>query len=84
MEKHEVVCNVIVAMTVSFQLDYLYEANKLGVAEKIVDTALNGSGIWDTRRVLGVSATTVIAYLKKLTPQQSHQFPSANLIIKLG
>jgi len=38
MEKHEGICNVIVAMTVSFQLNYLYEANKLGVAEKIVDT----------------------------------------------
>ena len=47
-----------------FQLKYLYEANKPGVAEKIVDMALNGSGVRDTSRVLGISVTTVIAHLK--------------------
>lgn len=47
-----------------FQFDYLYEANKLGVTEKIVEMALNGSGVRDTGSVLGVSVTTVIAHLK--------------------
>lgn len=30
--------------------------------------AMNGSGVRDTSRVLGVSVTTVIAHLKKLKP----------------
>lgn len=30
--------------------------------------ALNGSGVRNTSRVLGVSTTTVMAHLKKLTP----------------
>ena len=47
-----------------FQKDYLYEANKEGVAEKIIEMAMNGSGVRDTSRVLGVSITTVIAPLK--------------------
>ena len=47
-----------------FQLDYLYEANKPGVVEKISDMAMNGSGVRDTGRVLGISVTTVIAHLK--------------------
>ena len=55
-----------------FQLDYLYEANQPGVAEKIVDMALNGSGIRDTGRVLGISTTTVIAHLKKTCSPNRH------------
>ncbi len=47
-----------------FQLDYLYEANKLGVTDKISDMAMNGSGVRDTGRVLGISVTTVVAHLK--------------------
>ena len=49
----------------TFQSDYAYEARKPGVKEKIVDMALNGSGIRDTARVLKVSATTVIQTIKK-------------------
>ncbi len=41
-----------------FQLDYLYEANKLGITDKITEMALNGSGVRDTGRVLGISITT--------------------------
>ncbi len=48
-----------------FQSDYLYEGNKPGVGDKIVDMAMNGSGVRDTGRVLGISVTTVIARLKK-------------------
>ena len=48
-----------------FQLDYRYEGHKQGVPEQIVAMALNGSGVRDTSRVLGVSTTTVVAHLKK-------------------
>lgn len=47
-----------------FQLNYRNEANKVGVPDKIVEMALNGSGIRDTARVLGVSKNTVLAHLK--------------------
>ena len=37
----------------------------LNSAEKIVDMTLNGSGVRDIVRVLGVSSATVIKVLKK-------------------
>ncbi|MFM2318313.1 MAG: hypothetical protein RLZZ215_934 [Pseudomonadota bacterium] len=49
----------------SFQAAYHYEDNKAATPEKIVEMAMNGSGVRDTSRVLGVSITTVIAHLKK-------------------
>lgn len=39
-------------------------ANKPGAHERIVDMAMNGSGVRDTGRVLGVSPTTVVSHLK--------------------
>jgi transposase-like protein len=39
------------------------------VKRQIVDMALNGSGIRDTARVLGVSPTTVLTTLKKKGPR---------------
>ena len=53
-----------------FQQEYLYEANKEGVAEKIIEMAMNGSGVRDTSRVLGISITTVIAHLKNAPLRQ--------------
>lgn len=47
-----------------FQLEYVYEANKPGVTDKISTMAMNGSGVRDTGRVLGISITTVIVHLK--------------------
>ena len=47
-----------------FQQAYLYEANKEGVAEKIIERAMNGSGVRDTSRVLGINITTAITPLK--------------------
>ena len=41
-------------------------ANRDGIPETIVEMAINGSGVRDTSRVLGVSITTVIAHLKKI------------------
>ena len=50
-----------------FQLHYRYEANKPGVTDKIVEMAMNGSGIRDTGRVLGISTNTVMSHLKNST-----------------
>ncbi len=58
-----------------FQLDYRYEANKPGVTDKIIEMAMNGSGVRDTGRVLGISMNTVIAHLKNARHPQSHRFP---------
>jgi transposase-like protein len=49
----------------TFQLSYTNRANEAGVKEAIVEMALNGSGIRDTARVLGVAKNTVSAHLKK-------------------
>ena len=49
-----------------FQLEYKYEARKPGVADRIEDMAMNGSGTRDTARVLGVDKNTVTRHLRKL------------------
>ena len=59
-----------------FQLEYRYEANKPGVTDKISEMAMNGSGVRDTSRVLGISITTVIAHLKNSTHRRSRPIPS--------
>ena len=46
-------------------LDYNYKACAYGVTEKIVEMAINGSGIRDTARVLKINKNTVINTLKK-------------------
>lgn len=61
-----------------FQDTYRYEANKPGVTDKIVDMAMNGSGVRDTSRVLGISVNTVIAHLKNSPHRASHRSPSTN------
>ncbi len=38
------------------------------IKQKIIDMALNGSGIRDTARVLGVSMNTVMSEIKKRKP----------------
>jgi transposase-like protein len=49
----------------TFILDYSYNGALPETKTRIVDMALNGSGVRDTARVLGVSQTTVIKELKK-------------------
>lgn len=49
----------------TFILDYQYQGRLPEVKRKIIDMALNGSGIRDTARVLEISTTTVIKELKK-------------------
>ena len=49
----------------SFQLNYTKLAYQPGMKEKVVDMALNGSGIRDTARVLKINMNTVMSTLKK-------------------
>jgi insertion element IS1 protein InsB len=46
-------------------LDYSYNGALPEVKARVIDMALNGSGIRDTARVLEISPTTVIRELKK-------------------
>jgi len=52
----------------TFILDYSYNGYFPEVKKKIIDMALNGSGIRDTARVLKISPSTVISELKKKNP----------------
>ncbi|SKA91335.1 InsA N-terminal domain-containing protein [Thiothrix eikelboomii] len=65
-----------------FQREYLYEANKPGVTDKISDMAMNGSGVRDTGRVLRISVTTVIAHLKNSSHPPSHRSRSMKPVTK--
>jgi transposase-like protein len=49
----------------TFILEYCYRGRLPEVKRQIVDMALNGSGIRDTARVLGISKDTVLSELKK-------------------
>jgi transposase len=49
----------------TFQLHYRQKVHEPGVRAKITDMALNGSGVRDTARVLGISPQTVMGELKK-------------------
>ena len=57
--------------TITFMLKYRNKAYEPDIKEKIIDMALNGSGIRDTARVLGISKATVISTLKKSTIKSS-------------
>ena len=43
----------------SFQLVYTHKAHEPGIKERVIDMALNGSGIRDTARVLKINMNTV-------------------------
>ena len=49
----------------TFLLEYSRNGDLPEIKQKIIDMALNGSGIRDTARVLGISMNTVISELKK-------------------
>jgi insertion element IS1 protein InsB len=53
----------------TFILSYKSQGRLPGIAGKIVDMAMNASGIRDTARVLGISPTTVIGKLKGQEPK---------------
>ena len=48
----------------TFQLDYVYGAYNPGVKEKIIDMAMNSSGVRETGRVLKIGYNTVLRTLK--------------------
>jgi transposase len=54
-----------------FKTEYIYRAYESGVKEQIAEMAVNGSGIRDTARVLGLGKGTVISELKKSPPRWS-------------
>lgn len=54
-----------------FVQDYSYRGYRPEVKQQITEMALNGSGIRDTARVLGISPTTVIEALKKISPPEA-------------
>ncbi|AOM40756.1 IS1-like element transposase [Xenorhabdus hominickii] len=52
----------------TFQLNSRYNGHKPDMKEKVINMAMNGSGVRDTGRVLGIGINTVIRTLKN-----SHQ-----------
>jgi insertion element IS1 protein InsB len=58
-------CNDMDCDKQTFLLDYSRRGDILEIKQKIIDMALNGSGIRETARVLGVSMNTVMSELKK-------------------
>jgi len=51
--------------TKTFMLDYRYKAYEPGIKERVVEMAVNSSGVRDTARVLKISKGAVISTLKK-------------------
>ena len=49
----------------TFILDYTNRGYLPSVKRQIIDLALNGSGVRDTARVLGISTATILTELKK-------------------
>ena len=58
-------CNNTNCKRKTFILNYTDKGRLPDVKDKIIKMAMNGSGIRNTARVLGISATTVISELKK-------------------
>ncbi len=63
--KQRYLCQKPDCPTQTFILDYDYQGYLPEVKKRLLDMALNGSGIRDTARVLELSPTTVIRELKK-------------------
>jgi insertion element IS1 protein InsB len=57
----------------TFILNYSYQGRLPEVKQRIVEMALNGSGIRDTARVLKISPSTVIEELKKRAKPKGSQ-----------
>jgi transposase-like protein len=65
--KQRFLCKDIACEGETFIRDYSEKGRLLETKQKILEMALNGSGIRDTARVLGISTATVINELKKRT-----------------
>lgn len=64
--KQRYLCQQADCPTQTFILDYDYQGYLPEVKKRIIDMALNGSGIRDTARVLEISPTTVITQVRQL------------------
>ena len=58
-----------------FQLEYTDQGRLPQTKRQIVDMAMNGSGIRDTARVLGIGTGTVTRELKKRNPNSALLIP---------
>ncbi len=63
--KQRYLCQNEACMHRTFICDYSYRAYLPEVKRQMIDRAVNGSGIRDTGRVLGVGKDTVLRALKK-------------------
>ena len=63
--KQRFLCRDMTCQCQTFIQDYSEKGRLPEVKQQIIDMALNGSGVRDTSRVLGISTTTVINELKK-------------------
>ena len=63
--KQRFLCQDLTCPGKTFIQDYTEKGRLPAVKQQILDMALNGSGVRDTARVLGISPTTVINELKK-------------------
>lgn len=55
----------------SFLLDYRYPGYRPEIKRQVAAMAMNGRGVRDTARVLGISTGTVLRELKKSRPLSS-------------
>jgi transposase-like protein len=63
--KQRFLCQDLTCACKTFIQDYSEKGRLPAVKQQIIDMALNGSGVRDTSRVLGISTATVINELKK-------------------
>jgi len=77
-------CKNNACKTNTFMLDYCYKAYEAGVKEKAIDMAINGSGIRDTSRVLGIDKNTIINALKKKENSLIQVNPNFQLLNESG
>ncbi|MCC8987423.1 MAG: hypothetical protein LM523_06935 [Candidatus Contendobacter sp.] len=66
-DKQRYLCKNNACFAQIFILDYADRGRISNVNKQIIDRALNGNGICDTARVLGISSNPVISELKKGT-----------------
>ena len=63
--KQRYCCHNLCCSHQSFLLDSASKGRSPQIKQQVSDLSLNGSGVRDTARVLGISPTTVIHELKK-------------------
>ncbi|MEP0914486.1 IS1-like element transposase [Leptolyngbya sp. FACHB-711] len=66
----------------TFIQHYSYRGYLPEVKQQIADMAVNGSGIRDTARVLGISPTTVIEELKKVSSPEVSEPTVAGTVVR--